>query len=516
VSTVGVREAERPLVLALDLGSGSLRAIVYDRLGREVAGTEGRTPTSWLRTPDGGVEADADALVAGTGAAIDAALAGAGAAASEIRAVGISTFWHNLLGLDARGRPVTPLYSWADGRSASAVAALRGRLDEEAVRRRTGCVFHPSYLPARLLWLRTVRPEAFTAARAWMSIGEYLGLRLFGRAVCSISMASGTGMLDLRTCEWDRAVVAAAEVSPDRLSPLVDLDEPLSGLRGEFASRWPPLARVPWLPAAGDGALGNIGTGCTGRGRTALSLGTSGAVRVMWSGDVPEVPRALWVYRAGRRRVLTGGAVTNGGEVYRWLREQFALGDPAHLDAALRERAPDSHGLVILPFLSGERSPFWPVASRGAIVGMTLATQPLDLAQAALEAVAYRLALIWDALGTVRAAGTPAGSASDAGEIVASGGAIAHLPVWLQIIADVVGREIVRSAEDEGSSRGAALLALEALGVLRVEEMPVPRAGVVRPDPSRHGRYQDARGRQARVERALGPLQPKAASGAAH
>ena len=498
MSIVDPREAERPLVLALDLGSGSLRAIVYDRLGREVAGTEGRTPTEWRQTSDGGVEADADALVAGAGAAIDAALAGAGPIAQEIRAVGISTFWHSVLGVDASGHPATPLYSWADGRSRSAIAVLRERLDEEAVRRRTGCVFHTSYLPARLLWLRATRAGVFRAARTWLGIGEYLTLRLFGRAACSISMASGTGMLDLRRCAWDAEVVETVGLSTERLSPLVDLDTPFTGLRAEYAARWPALAGIPWLPAAGDGALSNIGTGCVARGRAALSLGTSGALRVMWPGDVPAVPRALWVYRADRHRVLTGGAVTNGGSVYRWLRDHLALGDPERLDAALRDRAPDAHGLVVLPFLSGERSPSWPAVSRGAVVGMTLSTQPLDLLQAGLEAVAYRLALVWDAL---RAA------VPEIRELVASGGALAHLPAWLQIIADVFGREVVRSAEDEGSSRGAALLALEALGAARIEEMPVPRASAVRPDASRHARYQAARARHARVEQALEPLQ---------
>lgn len=218
----------------------------------------------------------------------------------------------------------------------------------------------------------------------------------------------------------------------------------------------------------------------------------------MWPGDVPVVPRALWVYRADRRRVLTGGAVTNGGSVYRWLRDHLALGDPEGLDAALRARAPDAHGLVVLPFLSGERSPSWPAVSRGAVVGLTLSTQPLDLLQAGLESVAYRLALVWDALRT---------TVPEVREIVASGGAFAHLPAWLQIIADVFGREVVRSSEDEGSSRGAALLALEALGAVQIEEMPVPRASVVRPDVSRHARYQTARARHARVEQALEPLQ---------
>lgn len=481
-------------MLALDLGSGSLRAIVYDRLGREVAGTEGRAPTVWRHTPDGGVEADADALVAGAYAAIDRAMAGAGPTAAEIRAVGISTFWHSVLGVDGHGRPVTPLYSWADGRSRAAVRVLRARLDEETVRRRTGCVFHTSYLPARLLWLRTERPGAFASARTWLGIGEYLTLRLFGRAACSISMASGTGMLDLRRCDWDGEVLAALGLSPERLSPLVDLDAPFAGLSAEYATRWPALARIPWLPAAGDGALSNIGTGCSERGRAALSLGTSGALRVMWPGDVPEVPRALWVYRADRRRVLTGGAVTNGGSVYRWMLDTLALGDPSGIESALLERAPDAHGLTVLPFFSGERSPDWPVSSCGAVFGLTASTRPLDLLQAGLEAVAYRLATVWDALGA---------AAPDIREIVASGGALAHLPAWLRIFADVFAHDIVRSAEDEGSSRGAALLALEALGAARIEEMPVPRAATVRADAARHAVYQDARARHARVERSL-------------
>ena len=494
----GLRDAERPLVLALDLGSGSLRSIVYDRLGREVAGTEGRAPTEWRYTPDGGVEADADALVAGACAAVDQTLAAAGPIAPEIRAAGISTFWHSVLGVDASGRPVTPLYSWADGRSRGAVGLLRERLDEEPVRRRTGCVFHTSYLPARLLWLRTSRPDVFGTARTWMGIGEYLTLHLFGRAACSISMASGTGMLDLRRCEWDGEVLGALGLSPERLSPLVDLDAPFSGLRADYAERWPALAKIPWLPAAGDGALANIGTGCVARARAALSLGTSGAIRAMWSGEVPDVPRALWVYRADRRRVLTGGAVTNGGALYRWLLDTLALGDPAGLDAALRERAPDAHGLAVLPFLSGERSPFWPAASRGAVFGLTASTRPIDLLQAGLESVAYRLALVWDALRTV---------VPEIREIVASGGAFSHLPAWLQIFADVFGRDMIRSAEDEGSSRGAALLALESLGAVRIEEMPVPRGPEVRADASRHAVYERARARHVRLERALEPLQ---------
>ena len=152
----------------------------------------------------------------------------------------------------------------------------------------------------------------------------------------------------------------------------------------------------------------------------------------------------------------------------------------------------------MLPFLAGERSPYWPLRARGAVVGMTLATDPLDLLQAGLEAVAQRFALIWD---EVREA------VPGIGEIVASGGALLRSPAWMQIVADVLGHEVVASAEPEGSSRGAALIALERLGAARAEDVPAPLGAVVSPDPERHARYREARARHLEVEAALGPLQ---------
>jgi gluconokinase len=402
------------------------------------------------------------------------------------------------MGIGPEGRPVTPLYSWADERSAGAAAALRARFDQEMLRRRTGCVFHPSYPAARLLWLRNAYPDRHRAATRWVSVGEYLALRCFGRTACSISMASGTGLLDQRRCVWDEELLAALGLTVEHLSPLVDLDAPFRGLREPFAARWPALAEIPWLPAAGDGALANIGTGCVGAARAALSIGTTGAIRVLQPGPVPDVPAGLWVYRADRQRVLAGGALSNGGSVHRWIQDRAVLGVPDDVERAMAGRPPDGHGLVVLPFFAGERSPDWPLTARGAIVGMTLRTTPLDLAQAALEAVAYRLALIWDLVREVF---------PEVRQIVASGGAPARSPAWMQIIADVLGHEVMVSAEAEASSRGAALLALEAVGAPQTADPSAPSGRVYAPDEARHARYAEARARQRRVETALAPLQ---------
>gem|GEM_PF-35184 len=493
--TVAPRSAELPLVLALDLGSSSVRAIAYDRLGREIDGSEGRVAYDWRYTSDGGVEADPELILGAAFTAIDGALVGLGPLAARVGAVGVSTFWHNILGIGDGGRPLTPVYSWADERSAGAAAALRRRLDADAVWRRTGCAIHPSYPAARLAWLRDADPARFRAVARWVSIGEFLAQRCFDRAACSISMASGTGLLDQRQCTWDEELLQALGLHAGRLSPLVDLDAPFAGLAAPFARRWPALAGVPWLPAAGDGALANIGTGCVGPGRAALSLGTTGAIRVLIDAPVPDVPRGLWVYRADRARVLVGGAISNGGSVHRWIQDRTALGPPEDVERELRTRPADGHGLVVLPFFAGERAPDWPLVARGAIVGMTLRTDPVDLLQAMIEAVAYRFALVWelvrDAVPAVR-------------QLVASGGGT-RSAAWMQIIADALGHEILVSDELEGSSRGAAVLALRALGV----EPPVAAGGrPCAPDPSRHGRYRDARARQRRMEAALASLVP--------
>jgi gluconokinase len=496
--TVAAERAETPFVLALDLGSSSLRAIVYDAQAREVDGTEGRRAWQWTTMPDGGVEGDPDALLDGAFEAVDQSIAGAGSAAQEIKAVGVSTFWHNIMGVGRDGRPTTALYSWADTRAAAAARVLRERMDQRAVRRRTGCVFHPSYPAARLLWLRGGRPDAWPATRTWMSIGEYLALRCFGRTVCSVSMASGTGMLDLHRCEWDAQVLEALGIDAGHLAPLADLDAPLVGLSPEFAARWPAVARVPWLPAAGDGALSNLGAGCTGSARAALAIGTSGALRVLRHAAPSELPDGLWHYRLDRSRLLTGGAVSNGGNLFQWMQDQFVLGEHEAIERGLQQRRPDGHGLVVLPFLAGERSPRWPLAIRGAIVGLTLATDPLDLLQAGLEAIAHRFGLIWDLL---RAA------VPEAREIVVSGGALLRSPAWTQILADVLGHTITVSGEPEGSSRGAALLALELLGAAGAEETAAPLGPAFVPDPARHASYCEARAKHLMLERALTPLQ---------
>ncbi|MEJ7811984.1 MAG: gluconokinase [Gemmatimonadaceae bacterium] len=513
--------SDSPCALAVDVGTSSVRVFLYDRLLRNLGGSQ--LPYVWSTTPDGGVEIAADLVVDHAIAAVDRALAGdftrpsavpsAGdpsdanppdatmpRAARTIAAVGVSAFWHTLVGVGADGAAVTPIYAWSDTRAARAAAVLRERLDERAIHARTGAVLHPSYLPARLLWLRESLPDLHRAVRWWMSAPEYLGLRLFGERRVSVSMASATGLFDQHRQTWDDEMLGAIDLSPDALSPIADVDAPCAPLRAGFAARWPALRGVPWLPAAGDGACANLGSGCVTPDRVALSLGTSGALRVMARADRVEIPPGLWCYRLDRERPLLGGAISNGGSVYRWAASMFQLPPAAELEAALEVLAPDAHGLTMLPFLAGERSPDWPPAARAAIAGITLHTTPVQIVQAALEAVAYRLALIRAPL----AAHFPS-----ARTVVASGGAIANSRAWARIIADVFGEPLLVARDEEASSRGAAMLAFALAGIPSEPPARLPSSELIEPDPARHARYAEALERHRSLDAMLTPLPPR-------
>jgi gluconokinase len=486
--TIHPKAAQAPRILALDVGSSGVRAAVFDAQGRAVKDAQVQEAYALHTTPDGGSEIDADLLLARVWRCLDQVTAQAEALDLRVDGVAVDTFVTNVLGVDAEGRPVTPLTTYADTRSVADAAALEAELDEADVHARTGCLLHPSYLPARFRWYARTQPETFARVRRWISIGEYLEAQLFGESAVTCSVASWTGLLHRRRLTWDRLLLAALPVDAAQLSPLTDVDRPRRGLRDPFASRWPALRDVPWFPAVGDGAAANVGSGCVTPQRVALTVGTTSALRVVVEGTPDEVSAGLWCYRVDRHRSLLGGALSEGGNVYAWMRRALRLDDPAAVEDALAALDPDAHGLTVLPFWAGERSPGWAGEARAVIQGLSLATDPIDVLRAGLEAVAYRLGLVFD--------GLQAEIPPDA-QVVVSGGALPASPTWLQIVADVLDRPLVISEVAETSARGAALLALEALGALPTLAAASNLDGAaIRPDAERHAIYRRAMARQ--------------------
>jgi gluconokinase len=412
-------------VVALDAGSSSVRAVAFDEEGTPEPG-DARVSYDDL---------DADRLVD----ACKAVLAQVG----EADVVAISTFWHSLVALDAHDRPLTPVLTWRETLGASAPPPL-----DDDYHRRTGCFAHPAYWPAKIARLRE---EGVRAAR-YASFGDYLLLRLAGELRTSVSTASGTGVYDPNRLEWDEQTLELLGVATDSLPPVGD--EPVAGV----------------VPARGDGACSNVGAGCIGRRRAALMVGTSGALRIVYEAEGVEARPGLFLYRLDERRFCEGGALSAGGNLFAWLRSTLR-----HVDlGGVAEREPAAHGLTFLPFLGGERSLGWDATRRGLVAGLSFATTPLDLFQAALEGVAYRFADLLDALGGVD-------------EVVVTGAALLSNVDWTQILADVLGRELQVSAVAEASARGAALAAIGRT------DLPAPVERTVEPRAERHEIHRHAR-----------------------
>lgn len=477
------------MVIAVDVGTSSARASAYADDGRPVPGLHHQVPYEPRVTADGGVEYEPRALLGAVATCLDAVCARAGRAG--VHGVAVTTFWHGLCGFDASGDAITPVYMWADSRSARDAGLLRDALDETALHGRTGCHLHSSYWPAKLRWFAREHPGEMRRVARWGSFGEHLETTIFGDASTSVSMASATGLFDVTTGTWDAEALAAAGIEPRQLFRVVDRDHERHGLRREWAGRWPALHATPWFPAIGDGAASNVGSDCIAGDRIALNVGTSAALRVATDGT-QRPPRGLWRYAVDRRHLLLGGATSEGGNVYAWCRDTLQLPDDATLEHRLQTMSPDAHGLTILPFLAGERAPGWRGERRGIVAGLSLSTGPLEIMHAALEAVALRLALVYRLLAPY---------AARQHAVVASGGAVTHSRAWTRILADALGQPVTWSHEPEATSRGAALLAWQALGVVRdLASVRAPLGETFEPDPARHARYREALDRQRALD----------------
>lgn len=445
---------------------------------------------SLIATDDGGAEIDAGEAFDQVVAALDDVLKKAKQVKGEITHIVASCFWHSLVGVDAKGKPTTKVFGWADTRSREQVAVLEKRFDERAVHNRTGARFHSSFWPAKLLWLRGGNTNGsecatFTMTKRWLALSDYVLFKLTDSLTTSVSMASATGIFDIRKCDWDAELLKFLQIKPSALPQIASEDSTTFTLNSKFAKRWPRLADAQWFPAIGDGAANNIGAGCVKKSKAALMIGTSGAMRIAYKGEPPAtIPDGLWCYRIDRERVIIGGALSDGGGLYRWLKDNLRLlTDDDRTEAEIAKRPAAGHGLTFLPFLAGERSTGYHEDATGAILGLRTSTDTIDIVQAALESVAYRFADIFDQLNSL----------CRIREIIASGGALRQSPVWTQIIADVLGRDLSLPDTREASSRGAVLLALETIGKIEnIEKIRTPKGKTFEFDDRKHKTYRSA------------------------
>jgi len=486
-------EYESPYVVAVDIGTSSVKAGLFDSLARSVAGVEETIPHSQTVASDGTSEEDAAQIQLAVEQAIDSVLEKAGGLTSEIIGVGFDCMASTILGVDTDGNPLTPVYTYADTRTAPDVDRLRDELNIPIVYDRTGVMQHTSYVPGRIRWLRRTQPEIAKQIDRYLDISTYIFTKWFGRrnVKASYCVSSWSGLLNRHDLEWDQGLLGRLGIGEENLPEIGPWSESESGLTKEYADRWPALASLPFMLAVGDGAAVSVGTGCIDETKVAITVGTTGAMRVLSERPSPDVPNGLWAYRLGRKITLVGGSFSEGGNVVQWALDNLRLPPIEQLNAELEKLKPAEHGISVLPFIAGERATGWSNSATGVLEGIRVSTTPIEILQAMLESVSYRFAMVADLL----LPGVKSGY-----EMIASGGAIQSSPWWLQTMADVLGVPVGVSAEQQDTSRGTAILVLNALGIWeKLDSHPAHISETYEPNPAKFDIYAAARERQAEL-----------------
>jgi gluconokinase len=462
------------VVLGVDVGTTSAKAVAFDAEGRVHGDAEAGYP---LHEPEHGhAEQDAGQVLDTTLDVVRDAAGKARSAGARIAGVSVSTAMHALVALDRDGRALTPLVTWADTRAADEAEELRRRRPD--LHLRTGTPLHPMAPLPKLMWFRAHEPDMFATAARWGGLKELVLEALTGSWALDHSCASGTGLLDLERLDWDPEALELAGVGRERLARLVPTTEVLE-LSAAAAERLGLDAGTPVVAGAGDGPLANLGVGAVRPGVAACSIGTSGALRLTVERPAVDEQRRVFCYALTPGRWVIGGAINNGGVVLRWAGDALAPDLGEHAEKQLTELAAEvpagSEGLIMLPYLLSERAPQWSPLPRGAYVGLTRHHRREHLVRAALEGVCQQLALV---LASMRDAG------NDVREVRATGG-FAQSELWRRMLAAALGMPVGFPASHEGSAFGAALLGMQALGLVDSIDVAadlVQIADVVEPD----------------------------------
>jgi gluconokinase len=342
----------------------------------------------------------------------------------------------------------------------------------------------------KLLWLRQEEPGIFLSAHRFIGIKEYVFSKLFGEYLVDSAIASATGLLNLRMLQWDEDILRYLSVDCSKLARVVPPRHILSYDAGKGDGFTPLLIRpgTPIVIGGSDGALANLATGATGDHVMAVTIGTSGAVRMISHRAEVDAEMRIFCYHVEDDCYVRGGATNNGAIVLQWLKENL-LGTEESYDQLIALAGtvpPGSDELLFIPYILGERAPVWNSKARGIYFGLDIRHGKAHLVRAAIEGVVYGLYSIGNILS----------SGKDIRELHATGG-FARSPLWLQILADVFMVRVLAFGDEEGSAMGAVVIGMEALGQLPAFRKKV--LAVYEPDAVVHAMYRERVGKFGRI-----------------
>ena len=444
--------------IGIDLGTGSCKSIVVDEEARVLG--FGTAEYSGLQAQDRWQEQDPRELLKAATASARSAVSESGMRPEDCAGLSIGGALHSVLALDGHGDPLTGVITWADGRAVEQSSALRGLPAASRLYQETGCPSHGMYPLYKIMWLRDKRREVFGKTWRYVSAKEYVFARLTGEYLVDYSLAAGSALLNTHTLRWNPVCLEMAGIRKDQLSSLCS---PLTVHRGLD----PVLARemgvrddVPVVVGSSDAANSNLGAGAVNPWQATCMVGTSGAFRVISTRPILDEKARSWCYAIDEGHWLVGGAINNGGVALSWLRDC--------LNQAVPHISPDpglsfedvitlaggakagAGGVICLPFFAGERSPNYNLNARALFFGMTLEHGVKHMARALLEGIAFRFRTLKEVLTDVGV---------DVRQILASGG-FTKSPLWLQVMADALDRDLVIPIWGDTSALGAAFWAL--------------------------------------------------------
>jgi xylulokinase len=502
-------------VLAWDIGTSGVKAVIVDRDGRVVASA--RRGYGLVTRDDGWVEQDLDQIEA---ACVDATreLLDRGVRASDVEGIGLTAQMFDLAPVDAGGASTLPMLSWLDQRAAAQADELGARIGREEQVALFGSIVTAKDVIPKAIWLRDRAPAAWNATRWLLDCKEALVLRLTGRAVMDPAGALAFRLYDPVAGRWSAAACDRLGIPIERLPEVAPATSIAGGLLPGLARRLGLAAGIPVVVGAGDVPASQLGAGATDPGDAHVSLGTAVYFGVTTDRPVVDPAGQLGVIgHADPRLWILWLEVATGGGALSWLLRAFGDGrDPSA--AALAEVcdrvslvADEMDGLLFAPWLSGERVPVFDDRIRGAFSGLGLRHGRTHLVRAVMEGVAYQMR--W-ALDYGAAYGVPIGEIRGVG-----GGFIGGS--WTQIIADVLGRPIACiDRPQDAAAVGAAACALVGIGAqtdLRFIRERVRIERTFEPDLARRAIHDDGYERFRRLYGALSSISggpPAVASGA--
>lgn len=445
-------------IIGVDIGTTSTKTVAFDPHGHILAESSKEYPL--YSEPTGWAEQDPDEILEAVIRTLSRTVKAVALQGNKVEAVAFSAAMHSLIAVDSAGRPLTRSITWADQRSAKEAEALKSQVLGLSIYRRTGTPIHPMSPLTKLLWFKKHESDIFEAAHKWISIKEYIFYHLFNEFIVDYSIASATGMFHLEKLDWDEEALQLTGLSKDKFSRPVSTTHIVKGLEAGTASQIGLPEDTPFIVGASDGVLANLGVGAVKEGSVACSIGTSGAVRTVVSKPVTDPKGRTFCYALTENLWVVGGPINNGGIAFRWLRDNIfddlSAGEGNPYDV-LTDRAKvvsaGADGLLFLPYLTGERAPYWNADMKGVFFGLTLNHNRNDMIRAVLEGVIYQLESV---ISVLKETGI------EPFEFRVTGG-FTNSELWRQIMADIFETEIIVPEGTSSACFGAALLGMKAL-----------------------------------------------------